>query len=213
MKRSTRRLLKRALALILAFAIVISFGLYNSMDRVLQAEALPDDSAIEVVDEYEDFEEEEPEEEVVEVQLAERDEEDEAEADEADEIVEAEAVEDEEEEEETTTIAAEDADEDFADEETEDDGASDASEQKDKIARWTLGAMNALPEKLGEYNSVNKSGNVVSPASNAVKLMKLPCSVPFVPPAWRSSSPRCPTRRIRSSASGERVFRVVSASE
>ena len=131
MKRSTRRLLKRALALILAFAIVISFGLYNSMDRVLQAEALPDDSAIEVVDEYEDFEEEEPEEEVVEVQLAERDEEDEAEADEADEIVEAEAVEDEEEEEETTTIAAEDADEDFADEETEDDGASDASEQKD----------------------------------------------------------------------------------
>ena len=47
----------------------------------------------------------------------------------------------------------------------------DASEQKDKIARWTLGAMNALPEKLGEYNSVNKSGNVVSPASNEVKFV------------------------------------------
>jgi len=46
--------------------------------------------------------------------------------------------------------------------------AKDASAQKDKIARWTLGAMNALPEKFGEYNSVDKNGNVVSPASNNV---------------------------------------------
>ncbi len=44
----------------------------------------------------------------------------------------------------------------------------DASEQKDKINRWTLGAMNALPAKLGEFNSMDKEGNVVSPASNNV---------------------------------------------
>ena len=44
----------------------------------------------------------------------------------------------------------------------------DASQQKDKIARWTLGAMNILPEKLGEFNSMDKDGNVVSPASNNV---------------------------------------------
>lgn len=44
----------------------------------------------------------------------------------------------------------------------------DASAQKDKIARWHLGAMNALPEKLGEFHSVDKNGNVVSPASNNV---------------------------------------------
>jgi uncharacterized repeat protein (TIGR02543 family) len=42
----------------------------------------------------------------------------------------------------------------------------DASAQKDKIARWTLGAMNALPSLFGEYRSVDKSGNVVSPSSN-----------------------------------------------
>ena len=44
----------------------------------------------------------------------------------------------------------------------------DASEQKDKIERWTLGGMNILPEFFGEYNSVDKDGNVVSPASNNV---------------------------------------------
>jgi len=44
----------------------------------------------------------------------------------------------------------------------------DASQQKDKIARWTLGAMNKLPEKFGEFNSVDNAGNVVSPASNNV---------------------------------------------
>lgn len=44
----------------------------------------------------------------------------------------------------------------------------DASAQKDKIQRWTLGAMNALPEKFGEFNSVNEAGEVVSPASNNV---------------------------------------------
>lgn len=44
----------------------------------------------------------------------------------------------------------------------------DADKQKDKVARWTLGAMNALPEFFGEYNSVDKDGNVVSPASNNV---------------------------------------------
>ena len=44
----------------------------------------------------------------------------------------------------------------------------DASQQKDKIARWTLGAMNKLPEKFGEFNSMDKDGNVVSPASNDV---------------------------------------------
>lgn len=44
----------------------------------------------------------------------------------------------------------------------------DASQQKDKIARWTLGAMNKLPEKFGEFNSMDKDGNVVSPASNNV---------------------------------------------
>lgn len=44
----------------------------------------------------------------------------------------------------------------------------DASAQKDKISRWTLGAMNALPDFFGEYNSVDKDGNVVTPASNNV---------------------------------------------
>ena len=44
----------------------------------------------------------------------------------------------------------------------------DASAQKDKISRWTLGAMNALPEFFGEYNSVDKNGNVVTPESNNV---------------------------------------------
>ena len=44
----------------------------------------------------------------------------------------------------------------------------DASAQKDKIQRWTLGGMNVLPELFGEYNSVDKNGNVVSPASNNV---------------------------------------------
>jgi hypothetical protein len=44
----------------------------------------------------------------------------------------------------------------------------DASQQKDKIARWTLGAMNKLPEKFGEFNSVDNAGNVVSPTSNEV---------------------------------------------
>ena len=43
--KKNRRLLKRILALVLAFIIVISFGLYHSQDRVLQAEALPDESA------------------------------------------------------------------------------------------------------------------------------------------------------------------------
>ena len=42
----------------------------------------------------------------------------------------------------------------------------DASQQKDKIQRWTLGAMNALPELFGEFNSMDKNGNVISPASN-----------------------------------------------
>ena len=42
----------------------------------------------------------------------------------------------------------------------------DASAQKDKINRWTLGAMNALPDFMGEYRSVDTLGNVVSPASN-----------------------------------------------
>ena len=46
--------------------------------------------------------------------------------------------------------------------------SKDADKQKDKVARWTLGAMNALPEFFGEYNSVDKDGNVVSPASNNV---------------------------------------------
>ena len=44
----------------------------------------------------------------------------------------------------------------------------DANAQKDKIQRWTLGGMNILPEKFGEYNSVNAAGQVVSPASNNV---------------------------------------------
>ncbi len=44
----------------------------------------------------------------------------------------------------------------------------EASAQKDKIERWTLGGMNILPELFGEYNSVDKNGNVVSPASNNV---------------------------------------------
>ncbi|MBQ9643956.1 MAG: Ig-like domain-containing protein, partial [Lachnospiraceae bacterium] len=44
--RKNIRILKRVLALVLAFVIVISFGLYHSSDRVLQAEALPDESAV-----------------------------------------------------------------------------------------------------------------------------------------------------------------------
>ena len=42
----------------------------------------------------------------------------------------------------------------------------EASQAKDRINRWHIGAMNALPTKLGEFNSVDKDGNVVSPASN-----------------------------------------------
>ena len=42
----------------------------------------------------------------------------------------------------------------------------DASQQKDKIQRWTLGAMNVLPELFGEFNSMDKNGNVISPSSN-----------------------------------------------
>lgn len=44
----------------------------------------------------------------------------------------------------------------------------DASAQKDKISRWTLGAMNALPHTFGEYYSVNGQGENVTPASNNV---------------------------------------------
>ena len=44
----------------------------------------------------------------------------------------------------------------------------DASLQKDKVARWTLGAMNALPQKFGEFCSVDKNANIISPASNNV---------------------------------------------
>ena len=44
----------------------------------------------------------------------------------------------------------------------------DASAQKDKIQRWTLGGMNVLPELFGEYNSVNSNGETISPASNNV---------------------------------------------
>ncbi|MBQ7997696.1 MAG: hypothetical protein IJ249_08550 [Paludibacteraceae bacterium] len=44
----------------------------------------------------------------------------------------------------------------------------DADKQKDKIQRWTCGGMNILPEKFGEYNSVNAAGQVVSPESNNV---------------------------------------------
>lgn len=44
----------------------------------------------------------------------------------------------------------------------------EADKQKDKIARWTLGAMNALPELFGEYNSVNAQGENITPASNEV---------------------------------------------
>ena len=44
----------------------------------------------------------------------------------------------------------------------------DASDQKDKIQRWTLGGMNILPEFFGEYNSVNANGETISPASNNV---------------------------------------------
>ncbi len=40
-----------------------------------------------------------------------------------------------------------------------------ASQQKDKIERWTLGAMNALPEKFGEYNT---TGSPAMPSSNNV---------------------------------------------
>ena len=43
-----------------------------------------------------------------------------------------------------------------------------ASAQKDKIERWTLGAMNALPECFGEYYSVNAQGENISPESNDV---------------------------------------------
>lgn len=44
----------------------------------------------------------------------------------------------------------------------------DANAQKDKISRWTLGAMNALPHTFGEYYSVNGQGENVTPASNNV---------------------------------------------
>jgi len=46
-----------------------------------------------------------------------------------------------------------------------------ASQQKDKIERWTLGAMNALPECFGEYYSVNAQGDNITPASNNVKFV------------------------------------------
>lgn len=46
-----------------------------------------------------------------------------------------------------------------------------ATQQKDKIERWTLGGMNVLPELFGEYNSINKNGQVVSPVSNNVKFV------------------------------------------
>ena len=42
----------------------------------------------------------------------------------------------------------------------------DASAQKDKIDRWHLGAMNALPVKFGEYKSVDATGTIVSPTSH-----------------------------------------------
>lgn len=44
----------------------------------------------------------------------------------------------------------------------------DASAPKDQIKRWHVGAMNKLPEKLGEFNSVDNAGNVVSPTSNNI---------------------------------------------
>ena len=47
----------------------------------------------------------------------------------------------------------------------------DASADKDKIQRWTLGAMNALPELFGEYYSVNAQGENITPASNNVKFV------------------------------------------
>ena len=47
----------------------------------------------------------------------------------------------------------------------------DANAQKDKISRWTLGAMNALPELFGEYYSVNAQGENITPASNNVKFV------------------------------------------
>ena len=47
----------------------------------------------------------------------------------------------------------------------------DANAQKDKIARWHLGAMNALPVLFGEYNSVNAAGQNITPESNNVKFV------------------------------------------
>ena len=47
----------------------------------------------------------------------------------------------------------------------------EASADKDKIERWTLGAMNALPELFGEYYSVNAAGENITPASNNVKFV------------------------------------------
>ena len=47
----------------------------------------------------------------------------------------------------------------------------EASADKDKIDRWTLGAMNALPEVFGEYNSVNAEGVNITPASHNVKFV------------------------------------------
>ncbi|MBQ6777138.1 MAG: hypothetical protein IJP52_02380 [Paludibacteraceae bacterium] len=44
----------------------------------------------------------------------------------------------------------------------------ESEKPKERVARWTIGAMNALPECFGEYNSVDNNGNVVSPASNIV---------------------------------------------
>ena len=44
----------------------------------------------------------------------------------------------------------------------------DANAQKDKISRWTLGAMNALPAKFGEFHSVNANGEDITPESNNV---------------------------------------------
>lgn len=36
------------------------------------------------------------------------------------------------------------------------------------IQRWTIAGMNVLPERFGEYNTMDSNGNVISPASNEV---------------------------------------------
>lgn len=37
-----------------------------------------------------------------------------------------------------------------------------------KIARWTLQGMNVLPERFGEYNTMDTNGQVISPAGNSI---------------------------------------------